>query len=408
MRILMVNKFLHPNGGSETYIFKIGEYLNANGHEVQFFGMEHEGRIVGNHAESYTSDMDFHTGKLQKLLYPFRILYSFEARKKIRAVLEDFNPEVVHLNNFNFQLTPSILYEVKKFAKSRHRKIPIIYTAHDYQLVCPNHMMIRPLTKEKCSRCVGGHFGECTKGRCIHKSLVKSVLGSMEGHLYRILGTYKHIDQVICPSHFMETQLVKSKIFNGKTKVLHNFIDGSQGINKGIQDFSQKQDYVIYFGRYSEEKGMITLLEVCKKLPQISFVFAGNGPLEEAVNALPNVQNIGFQTGAKLIDIIQKARFAIIASEWYENCPFSVMEAQIYQTPVIGADIGGIPELIQNGKTGLLFQSGNQEDLKKQILMLWNHKEENWEFIKDCKHVQFDTTAEYCKKLLEFYKQEVS
>ena len=109
MKILMVNKFLYPNGGSETYIFKLGEELQRQGHEVQYFGMEHEGRIVGNHAEAYTSNMDFHTGKLQKLLYPFRIIYSKEAYRKMQMVLNDFEPDVVHLNNINFQLTPSVL-----------------------------------------------------------------------------------------------------------------------------------------------------------------------------------------------------------------------------------------------------------------------------------------------------------
>ena len=104
MKVLIVNKFLYPNGGSETYIFRLGEELQRQGHEVQFFGMEHEGRIVGNHAEAYTSDIDFHTGKIKKLLYPFKIIYSLEARGKIRKVLLDFRPDVVHLNNFNFQI----------------------------------------------------------------------------------------------------------------------------------------------------------------------------------------------------------------------------------------------------------------------------------------------------------------
>lgn len=117
MKVLIVNKFLYPNGGSETYIFRLGEELQRQGHEVQFFGMEHEGRIVGNHAEAYTSDIDFHTGKIKKLLYPFKIIYSLEARGKIRKVLLDFRPDVVHLNNFNFQLTPSIIYEINKFGR---------------------------------------------------------------------------------------------------------------------------------------------------------------------------------------------------------------------------------------------------------------------------------------------------
>ena len=118
MKILMINKFLYPNGGSETYIFKLGEYLVSKGHEVEYFGMEHKGRCVGNRAEAYTSDMDFHTASgLKKVSYALKTIYSSEARKKIRLVLDDFKPDVCHLNNFNYQLTPSIIIEIKKWSK---------------------------------------------------------------------------------------------------------------------------------------------------------------------------------------------------------------------------------------------------------------------------------------------------
>ena len=147
MKILMVNKFLYPNGGSETYVFKLGAYMQANGHEVQYFGMEHPNRIVGNRVGAYTSNMDFHGGSvLSKLTYPIKTIYSREARKKIRLVLEDFQPDVCHLNNFNYQLTPSIILEIRKWEKQTGHKCKILYTAHDGQLVCPNHMMKNPNT----------------------------------------------------------------------------------------------------------------------------------------------------------------------------------------------------------------------------------------------------------------------
>lgn len=227
MKVLMVNKFLYPNGGSETYIFRLGEELTRLGNEVQYFGMEHEGRIVGNRAGCYTSDMDFHGGGLQKLVYPFKIIYSVEARRKIRRVLEDFQPDVVHLNNFNFQLTPSILYEINRYSRKR-KKIRIVFTAHDCQLVCPNHLMRIPATGENCERCIDGKFGNCIRHRCIHNSLVKSILGSMEGYLYRILKTYRLIDCVICPSYFMEKRMEKVPGFQGKTVVMHNFVDAAE------------------------------------------------------------------------------------------------------------------------------------------------------------------------------------
>ena len=145
MRILMINKFLYPNGGSETYIFKLGEYLEMQGHKVEYFGMEHKGRCVGNNVNAYTSDMDFHGGsKLAKLTYPLKTIYSNEARRQIRKVLDDFKPDVCHLNNFNYQLTPSIILEIVKWRKQTGNNCKIIFTAHDYQLICPNHQLKNP------------------------------------------------------------------------------------------------------------------------------------------------------------------------------------------------------------------------------------------------------------------------
>ena len=189
MKILMINKFLHPNGGSETYIFKLGEYLQTIGHEVQYFGMEHEGRCVGNSVESYTSDMDFHSGsKLSKIMYPIKTIYSNEARKKIRLVLNDFKPDVCHLNNFNYQLTPSIILEIVKWRKQTGNKCRIVFTAHDYQLICPNHQLKNPITHENCEKCLGGNFVNCVKGKCIHSSTVKSMVGMAEAYFWKVNG----------------------------------------------------------------------------------------------------------------------------------------------------------------------------------------------------------------------------
>lgn len=398
MKILMVNKFLYPNGGSETYIFKIGEQLERMGHEVQFFGMEHEGRIVGNRAESYTSSLDFHTGKLSKVLYPFKIIYSVEARKKIRKVLELFSPDVVHLNNFNFQLTPSIIYEIKSYAK-RKKNINIIYTAHDYQWICPNHMMQIPQTGELCSRCIEGKFSNCTKYRCIHNSRIKSLLGTIEGTLYRKLKTYDMVDTIICPSEFLQKKFHNNPVLKDKTIAMHNFIDGEE-------EYKPKEnagDYVLYFGRFSEEKGIRTLAEVCKCMPDVPFVFAGNGPLEELLQGIPNVTVAGFLKGKELRDVIKRARFVVFPSEWYDNCPFSVMEAQMYGTPVLAAAIGGTPELIQENKTGELFESGNKEELKNKISKLWENKELCAQYAEACKILPFDNLEEYCVKLLKVY-----
>ncbi|WP_455615437.1 glycosyltransferase family 4 protein [Eisenbergiella sp.] len=400
MKVLMVNKFLYPNGGSETYIFEVGKQLEKMGHEVQYFGMEHEDRIVGNRAESYTSNMDFHTGKLGKLLYPFKIIYSTEARKKIRRVLEDFRPDVVHLNNFNFQLTPSIIYEIKKYKKQNKKNVKLIFTAHDYQIVCPNHMMRVPSSGENCERCLNGGFRECIKYNCIHNSRIKSILGSIEGWLYQTLQTYRYIDCIICPSYFMENKLKSNCVLQDKTVVMHNFVNATNCLA------GNKKDYVIYFGRYAEEKGIRTLLNACKKLPEVSFVFAGSGPLEQEVNQVENIVNVGFLKGKELETLIGNAAFSIYPSEWFENCPFSVMESIAYGTPVIGANIGGIPELIVEGVTGELFYCGDVDSLCDKIYQFWNDKKKLSEYTQNCMIKRFDSVEEYCKKLILLYQGE--
>ena len=394
MKILLINKFLYPNGGSETYIFKLGQQLMAMGHEVQYFGMEHEGRVVGNRVEAYTSDMDFHGGsKLAKLTYPIKTIYSSEARKKLRLVLEDFQPDVCHLNNFNYQLTPSIILEIRKWSK----KCKILYTAHDYQLVCPNHMCRTVGSNENCEKCLGGHFMNCTKGKCIHGSLAKSAIGTLEATFWKWKGVYKYLDTIICCSRFMKTKLDTYPVLAGKTVALHNFVEPVE--TKKVN----KQDYILYFGRFSQEKGIGTLIQVAKELPDVQFIFAGSGPLEDQLAGVANIKNVGFQRGEALEKLIREARFTVYPSEWYENCPFSVMESQMYGTPVLGADIGGIPELIEADKTGELFESGNAAALKSKIQMMWNDREKLAAMSENCRPDRFLSLEQYTKEMMTYY-----
>lgn len=402
MKILMINKFLHPNGGSETYIFQLGQGLTRLGHEVQYFGMDHPNRQVGNAVSAYTANMDFHGGsKLSKVTYPIKTIYSREARQKLRLVLEDFRPDVCHINNFNYQLTPSILLEIRKWRKEGH-PCRVVFTAHDYQLVCPNHMCRNPGTGENCEKCLGGRFLNCVKGKCIHGSAAKSAIGTLEALIWNRWGVYDTMDAMICCSRFLKSKMDTNPLFAKKTVAMHNFVD------KVAWKDTPKKDYVLYFGRFSKEKGIDTLIGVCKQLPEIPFVFAGTGPLEPELKGIPNIRNVGFQRGEALETLIREARFSVYPSEWYENCPFSVMESQMYGTPVLGADIGGIPELIQPGKTGELFPSGDVEALTQGIARLWNHRELTDGYSRNCRELPFDGPDTYCQKLLEIYFPQTS
>lgn len=398
MKILIINKFLHPNGGSETYIFKLGNCLEKQGHEIQYFGMEHKGRCVENRVNAYTSDMDFHNGNiLSKLSYPIKTIYSREARMQIRKVLDDFKPDVCHINNFNYQLTPSIILEIQKW-KNEGNKCRVVYTAHDYQLVCPNHMLNNPITHKNCEKCLGGNFKNCIREKCIHGSTAKSMIGALEALFWKSQSVYKYIDTVVCCSEFSKAKLDTNPVLTEKTIVLHNFTDGVPcfTVNKG--------NYVLYFGRFSWEKGIRTLLEAAKLLPEINFIFAGSGEYAKQIDNIPNVKNVGFKTGQELDKLIREAKFTICPSECYENCPFSVMESQERGTPVLGADIGGIPELVEDNITGRLFKSGNVDDLARVIKEMYFNNDKLEEYSENCWKLGRDTLDQYCQKLLEIYR----
>lgn len=395
MRILMVNKYLYPKGGAETYMLKLGAKLEEMGHEVQYFGMFDRQNVVNNKLSAYTDHKDFHKLSWDYLTYPLKIVYSRSARKELRRLLNAFKPDVVHTNNINFQITPSILYEIKR------DNIPIIHTAHDPQWVCPNHTLTNPRTMKNCTECLDGHFFGCIKNRCIHSSLIRSIIGTAEARLYRNLHTYRLADKIICPSRFMEKMLSHNPDIKGRTEVVYNFID------KKISNAEKTGHYALYFGRFSAEKGIRTLLKAASELPDIQFVFAGSGDLEEEIDKVPNIKNVGFKKGQELDDLIAGADFSILPSEWAENCPFSVMESQSLNTPVIGADIGGIPELIEDGKNGLLFKSGSVEDLKEKIKYLNENEAVRQNLSENCKNIKYDTIDRYAEKMLLIYKESV-
>ncbi|MBO5522025.1 MAG: glycosyltransferase [Eubacterium sp.] len=455
MKILIVNKFLFPNGGSETYIFQIGQQLMSMGHEVQYFGMEHQGRIVGNRVDSYTEDVDFHRRSLAQLTYPLRILYSREARKKIRLVLDDMQPDVVHLNNINFQITPSVIDEIRLYERQTGNKVRIISTAHDYQWVCPNHMLRIEQTGELCIRCIDGECTHCAKHRCIHGSRLRSLLGTMEAGLYRRRHTYRQVDRVICPSDFIRRMLAYNPDLSGRLVTLHNYLaeesaeiteraeriesSAENPVNQPAGSFASAGErrndfrYVLYFGRFCPEKGTDTLLKAAEQLPDIHFVFAGIGDPEytEKISRLPNCEAAGFLTGDAMKEKIRNAAFCVIPSEWYENCPFTVIESQLYGTPVIASEIGGIPELLcaypmpeektpaddekmeatpaAGDATGILFTPGDARELADRIRFLWHTDTVRMRMSENCKkntRGRFLSLYEYTERLLDLYRQD--
>ncbi len=396
MKILLINKFLYPKGGAETYVFKLGEILEAKGHEVQYFGLDNEKNIVGNESDSYVTDMDLTKGAGKNLTAPFRIIYSAEARRKIRKVLYDFNPDIVHLNNIQFHLTPSIILEAEKYRKKTGSNLKIIYTAHDYQLICPSHGLFDTDIRI-CTKCLGGNYTHCLRTKCVKNSRAKSLLGTIDAYFWKFSKAYSYIDTIICPSEFLKSKLDTQDRFSDITVALHNFIEpfSASTVYKG--------DYVLEFGHLSRDKGTNTLLEVAKHMPETRFVFAGYGKAEEDIAKVPNAEYVGFKTGQELTELIQKAKCSVYPSEWYENCPFSVIESQMFLTPVVASRMGGIPELVRDGETGLLFEAGNPDDLEKKLRYLLETDGVLDKFTENCKDISFETPESYYCQLMKIY-----
>lgn len=377
MKILMVNKFLYPRGGSESYMLYLAEHLQKMGHEVEFFGMYDEKNTVGNSAGLYTQNMDFHGKGLGRFLYPFKIIYSFEAKKKIMQVIDDFKPDVVHMNNINFQLTPSIIYGIKK------RGIPLVQTVHDYQMICPNHLLYNFDKNTPCEKCVKGSHIHCVKNKCIHMSTVKSMLGVLEAKLYSLLKTYKKVDLFVCPSYFLENKLLSAKgYYAGKTKTIHNFINKERFTGCGRKE----ESYIVFVGRLSKEKGIENIAGAAKLLPEYNFIVAGSGPDEELLHGIENVKLAGFLTGDKLCEIMANAKLLLLPSVCYENCPLSILEAHAMGVPVVTMNSGGMAELVKDGVTGTLVSEPTPEGIAIKLKETIENEDYYNNLVENCKN----------------------
>lgn len=401
MKILMVNKFLYPRGGSESYMLYLGEHLKKLGHEIEYFGMYDENNTVGNSIGKYTQNMDFHSKGLARFLYPFKIIYSREAKKKIMQVIDDFKPDIVHMNNINFQLTPSIIYGIKK------KGIPLVQTVHDYQMICPNHLLYNFDKNTPCEKCVKGSHINCIKNKCIHGSGVKSILGVIEAKLYSLLKTYKKVDLFVCPSNFLENKLLSAKgYYKGKTKTIHNFIDKEKFSNTDRKEDS----YIVFIGRLSKEKGIEYIAKTAKLLPEYTFVIAGSGPDEGMLKGIDNVKLAGFVTGNELTELMGNAKVLLLPSVCYENCPLSILEAHSMGVPVVTMNSGGMAELVKDGVTGTLVNEPTPECIASKIKETIENEDYYQTLRENCKNESDNilSVESYCDILIGEYEKLVA
>lgn len=265
MRILLVNKYFYRKGGAETYFFALAEGLRALGHDVAFFSMQHPNNEPSYWSKYFVSEKDYvgDISAFKKVQEASTLIYSFEARRKFEALLEEFKPDVIHMNNVHRQLTLSILDA--PYLKKHH--VPVVYTAHDYILVCPAYTMVNG-HGEVCDACLDKHFMHAVKNVCVKGSRTKSALATMEAEFLKFHHAYDKIDLIVAPSKFMKSKLDEGG-FAGKTVAMQNFLTDSQmamgarvaNTHKFEDAQSGARPYFLFFGRLSKEKGILTLVK---------------------------------------------------------------------------------------------------------------------------------------------------
>ena len=368
MKILQVNQYYYPRGGADKYFLDLCESLIKKGHEVAVFAMNHPNNLQSVWDKYFVSRISFNNPSLKdKFRTPGRVLYSLEAKKKFTKLLNDFKPDIIHIHNIYHHLSPSILDAAAK------KNIPVIMHLHDYKLICPNHMLF---TKGKyCEECKKHKYFNCLKNKCVKNSFAGSSLAALEMYLHHnILRIYeKKIATFIAPSDFMKNIAVSFGQDAKKIEVIYNPHNLSNE-RKGIETeplVIEGINYFLYFGRLSEEKGIINLIEAASEIEK-KVLIAGSGPEEIKLKKLVNdlkapVEFIGHKSSNELANIIQSAQAVIIPSIWAENMPLSLMEALSLGKAVIASKIGGLPEIIKDAKNGFLFEAGNSHDLALKI-----------------------------------------
>lgn len=347
MRILEVNKFNHVRGGADKHFVDLANLLQENGNEVAVFAMDHPENIPSEWSKYFVSRVDYENGSaLNKIKGALRIFWSFEARRKIGKLLDEFQPEIVHIHNIYHQISPSILSEIKK------RGIPVVMTVHDWKMICPNYLL--NCGGKLCEKCVGGKYWHCLKNKCVKKSYLKSLISMLEMCFHRFIRVYeKNIDLYIAPSQFVKDNLAKAGFSESRIKVLPHFaraVDARRLLNM------QSNNYALYLGRVSKEKGVDELIKIFKDLP-IDLVLAGKRDSDFMIPDLPNIKHIGFKPSQEIESLIRNSQFVVSASQLPETFGLIALEAIANQKPFIGYRAGAYGEIVRNGVNGSLAES---------------------------------------------------
>lgn len=409
MKVLLVNNFYYNRGGDCTYLFSVKRLLEENKHKVIVFSMHHPQNFESEYSKYFVSYINYaEEVKNKNLVSGFKVLwrtiYSSEARKNLEWLIEKERPDIAHVQNIHHHITPSIFYVLKK------HNIPIAWTLHDYTLICPNTSFL--CQGKICERCKKMRYFWPPLVKCKKDSFTASLMATIENTVHRIMGVYNLVDIFITPSKFLMNKLIEYGFKKEKILCLNNFLDIDLSDKK--EDKEDTGDYYLYVGRISEEKGIRTLIDAAVVGNKTTLKIVGDGPLAEEMilyakskDKNGTIDFLGHKSHKDVIELLKGCKFVVVPSEWYENFPYSILEAFACGKSVIGSRIGGIPELVKDGETGLTFEPGNSMDLHSKINYYVNNPDKVVEMGKNARlFAEKDLNAEnHYRRLMEIYKQ---
>lgn len=389
MKVLLINKFYYPRGGDCVYMLNLEKLLKDNGNEVAVFSSSYPENTPTVWDKYFPDEVSFSGSISDKINAAQRAISGRGVSVKFEKLLSDFKPDIIHLNNIHSYLSPVVC----RLAKNKG--IPVVWTLHDYKLICPAYSCLR--NGDLCELCFSDS-SSVLRTKCMKGNLPASIIAYLESKNWNKHRMSKLVDAFICPSHFMKKKMQQGGYSDSTFHVICNFMyDSISYTNK------DREKSFCYIGRLSEEKGVETLVKAAYEL-KYKLYLVGDGPLLRELKDKYSTSNIIFKGKLDkdgVYNILSESHFSVMPSECYENNPLSVIESLCLGTPVLGANIGGIPELIENGKNGLTFESRNVDDLKQKIEEMFSLSFKNEEIASQSQS-RFDK-ENYYNELMKIY-----
>ena len=406
MKILIVHKFYYVEGGAERYVFNVTDLLKKKGHTVIPFAMQDDRNFDSEYsqffADHFGPDQMFkNKSAIERIHLAGRMIFNRDAQKKLARLIKETKPDIAHVHSIYHHLSPSVLFTLKE------HHLPVMLTLHDYKIVCPNYIFLDG-KRNVCEACRGKYFWKATAKKCFRNSYAASALASAEAYWNYWKKSYlKNVDVLVSPSRFLGEKISQYGYQKKPVLVQPYTLDLD-----AYKPCYEPSDYFVFMGRLTHEKGVHFLLDAAKKIQGADLFILGTGPIEGELQEriknenLANVKMLGYKSGDELRDLVRRAKFTVITSEWHDNSPLVIYESLSLGNPVIGARMGGIPELIEEGRDGFVYDRGDLETFVKHANFLIQYPQKTIEMGKNARQKAerlygFD---QHYKKLLDFYE----